>query len=84
MSEKLGEWVHKKYHKPDPDYAYSISIGYRRFKVRVSLDKANADTLKALLMGDSPKLWDRLLDLTVDVWGGAGPDCRIQPVLAGT
>lgn len=26
---------------------------------------------------------DRILDLTTDVWGGAGPDCRTMPVLAG-
>ena len=35
------------------------------------------------LLADNEVLWERLIDLTVDVWGGACPDCCTQPVMAG-
>ena len=79
MSEKLGKWVHESYYKPDEDYAYTIDLGYRQFKVRVQLDKKNWEYVRAMLLGESPRVWSRMIDLTVDVWGGAGPDFRTQP-----
>lgn len=77
MSEHLGDWITEKFVKPDPNYAYTRKLGFQRFKVRLSLDKANLKRLKAILYEE--KAWNRLLDLTVDVWGSAGPDCCIMP-----
>ena len=78
MSTSLGEWIHKRFVKSDPDYSYSYSVGYQKFKVSLHLDRANIKRLKAILYEE--KAWNRVLDLTVDVWGSEGPDCCIQPV----
>lgn len=70
MWTKLGEWIAKSYVR-----------GFRRYKVHINLDRANIKRLKAMLYEE--KSFNRVLDLTVDVWGSAGPDCRTQPVKAG-
>ena len=72
MSEWLGEIIKEVF---DKDSFHSKII--KRFKVRLSLNKANIKRLKAILY--EQESWNHVLDLTVDVWGGAGPDCRTMP-----
>ena len=72
--ENLGEWITKSTEEGHYTAGGLLERGYRRFKIRVSLDKANIKRLTAIL--SEKESWNRVLDLTVDVWGSAGPDCR--------
>jgi len=82
MWQSLGNWIVKSYHEGYYTAGGLLERGFMRFKVKVSLDKANVKRLKAILY--EQESWNRVLDLTVDVWGSAGPDCRTMPVLAGS
>lgn len=56
-----------------------LEFGYMQYKIRFKLDKKNWEYIRAMLMAENPKVWSRMIDMTVDVWGSAGPDCCIQP-----
>ena len=81
MSESLGKWITDKWvDLGNYSDGAKTAIGYRQFKVSIKLDKKNWQLIRAMLLGESPKAWSKMLDLTVDVWGGAGPDYCTQPV----
>ena len=71
--EDLGEVIKEVFDKE----GYGSKI-VKRFKVMLSLNKANVKRLRAMLL-ETGEHYQRLLDLTVDVWGSAGPDCRTVP-----
>ena len=81
MFHRLGKWIAETFETGHFTAGGLLERGFMRFKVRVNLDKANIKRLKAILYEE--KSWNHILDLTVDVWGSAGPDCRTKPVLAG-
>ena len=82
--ESLGEWITQKWvDLGNYSDGAKTAIGYREFKIRFKMTKKNQEYVRAMMMGDSPKFYSRWIDLTVDVWGGSGPDCRIVPVQAG-
>jgi len=61
MVEWLGEVIKEVF---DKDNFYSTTV--KRFKVKVTLDKANIKRLKAILYEE--KAWNRVINLDVDVW----------------
>lgn len=80
--KSLGEWIHKRYE----DYTTGgyTEIGLQRFKIDLKLTKKNIRILREVLSPADPSKTDsreeRILNLTVDVWGSAGPDCCTAPV----
>lgn len=78
MWHSLGKWIAKSFEEGHYTAGGLLERGFMRYKVKISLDKANLKRLKAILYEE--KSWNRVLDLTVDVWGSAGPDCSTQPV----
>jgi len=57
--------------KEDGYFAKMVKIGNRLFEIQV---RVNLDIKEVNLNYD-----DNVPDITNDVWGGAGPDCCIQP-----
>ena len=75
----FGKWHVTNRPYKDSEYADQfITEGYQRIKF--SLPKKTVRIIRELISPCSPDKTDekeeRIIDLVVDVWGMAGPDCR--------
>ena len=72
----LGDFIDKAIKSEDEEYIEEL-IRYNRVNKRLYGLMSDFDT------GYEARHVSRIDDLTTDQWGGAGPDCRTKPVLAG-
>lgn len=73
----LGVFIDKAIKSEDEEYIEHIERRNHFYRRAFSSISDDGDT------GYEARHVSRIDDLTTDLWGGAGPDCRTKPVRAG-